>query len=37
MFEIHVDEHADKHNVQRIVTPLQYSGSHDHVVVRLRS
>jgi len=36
LFEVLVDEHADENNVQRIVTPMQYGGSHDHIVIRVR-
>lgn len=30
------DVHADEHGVQRVVTPLEYSGSGDRIVVRVR-
>lgn len=33
LFEVHADEGG----VQRVVTPLQYSGSGDHIVVRVRA
>lgn len=32
LFEVHDDEHG----VQRVVTPLEYPGSHDQVVLRVR-
>jgi hypothetical protein len=33
LFEVHEDEPG----IQRIITPLEYPGSHDHVVVRVRA
>ena len=36
LFGAQVDQYTDENNVQRIVTPMRYSESRDHIVIRVR-